>query len=234
MTVSVAHAAQGVSVGTSKTTSTTVNSTMMVIAKGRPTSPSKGNTIANTNGVDINVGNGTGNSGGGNSSGSDTDGFASSATALRRLYFKSGRSVKSKLSSACGGGGENTVATSIKSYGVTVAMGALSSASSSAVAAGVPKVSKFLLCNLLFGNLIYLYVLSLKVIIMGSSSASITETNINTSTDSASTLITNVTATDTSEAYDSLDLGKTNMLRCGEANQIKQVCILFISQTFSN
>lgn len=43
---------------------------------------------------------------------------------------------------------------------------------------------------------------------MGSSTASTTETIINTSTDSASTIITNVTHTDTSETCDSLDLGK--------------------------
>lgn len=43
-------------------------------------------------------------SGGSNSSGSDNDGFSTSgsstATALRRLYFKSGRSIKNKLNSA--------------------------------------------------------------------------------------------------------------------------------------
>ncbi|XP_020717137.1 uncharacterized protein LOC110117528 [Ceratitis capitata] len=42
---------------------------------------------------------------------------------------------------------------------------------------------------------------------MGSSSASITDGNINTSTDSASTLVTSITHTDTSETCDSLDLG---------------------------
>lgn len=43
---------------------------------------------------------------------------------------------------------------------------------------------------------------------MGTSSASNAETTINTSTESASTLATNVTGTDTSETCDSLDLGK--------------------------
>ncbi|XP_058986880.1 uncharacterized protein LOC101890830 isoform X2 [Musca domestica] len=42
---------------------------------------------------------------------------------------------------------------------------------------------------------------------MGSSTASTTDTIINTSTDSASTMVTNVTQTDTSETCDSLDLG---------------------------
>lgn len=44
---------------------------------------------------------------------------------------------------------------------------------------------------------------------MGTSTTSTSiETTINTSTESASTLVTNVTATDTSETFDSLDLGK--------------------------
>lgn len=42
---------------------------------------------------------------------------------------------------------------------------------------------------------------------MGSSTASTSDTIINTSTDSASTMITNVTHTDNSETCDSLDLG---------------------------
>lgn len=42
---------------------------------------------------------------------------------------------------------------------------------------------------------------------MGSSTTSNSEATINTSTESASTLVTNVTATDTSETCDSLDLG---------------------------
>lgn len=53
----------------------------------------------------------------------------------------------------------------------------------------------------------YVYVFCCQVVIMGSSSASITDGNINTSTDSASTLVTSVTHTDTSETCDSLDLG---------------------------
>jgi len=51
--------------------------------------------------------------------------------------------------------------------------------------------------------------LRLQLVVMGTSSASIPDTTINTSTDSACTLITNVTHTDTSETYDSLDLGKS-------------------------
>lgn len=42
---------------------------------------------------------------------------------------------------------------------------------------------------------------------MGSSTTSASEATINTSTESASTLVTNVTATDTSEIGDSLDFG---------------------------
>lgn len=47
---------------------------------------------------------------------------------------------------------------------------------------------------------------------MGSSTTSVSETTINTSTESASTLVTNVTATDTSETCDSLDLGNYTSL----------------------
>lgn len=43
--------------------------------------------------------------------------------------------------------------------------------------------------------------------VMGTSITSNAETTINTSTESASTLATNVTGTDTSETCDSLDLG---------------------------
>lgn len=48
----------------------------------------------------------------------------------------------------------------------------------------------------------------LQVVVMGSSTTS--ETTINTSTESASTLVTNITATDTETngTLDSLDLGK--------------------------
>ncbi|XP_054090945.1 uncharacterized protein Rem1_1 isoform X1 [Zeugodacus cucurbitae] len=135
-------------------------------------------------GTGINAGFG---SGGSASSGSDNDGFntssSSSATALRRLYFKSGR--KSKMNSTA-----TTSMTSIPLNAISTAAAAFHTSISGALppkaaaAAAVPKV-----------------------VIMGSSSASITDGNINTSTDSASTLVTSVTHTDTSETCDSLDLG---------------------------
>ncbi|KAJ6641462.1 GTP-binding protein GEM [Pseudolycoriella hygida] len=49
-----------------------------------------------------------------------------------------------------------------------------------------------------------------KVVVMGSSTTSNSEATINTSTESASTLVTNVTGTDASETCDSLDLGDTS------------------------
>ncbi|XP_041632798.1 platelet binding protein GspB-like [Drosophila kikkawai] len=122
-------------------------------------------------------------SGGSNSSGSDNDGFSTSgssaATALRRLYFKSGRSIKNKINAS----------TSSASPLNGLPLNPVSSAYHSSMhnvttAGGVPKL-----------------------VVMGTSSASIPDTNINTSTDSACTLITNVTHTDTSETCDSLDLG---------------------------
>nr|XP_036218874.1 putative GPI-anchored protein pfl2 isoform X1 [Bactrocera oleae]XP_036218875.1 putative GPI-anchored protein pfl2 isoform X1 [Bactrocera oleae]XP_036218876.1 putative GPI-anchored protein pfl2 isoform X1 [Bactrocera oleae] len=134
-------------------------------------------------GTGINAGFG---SGGSASSGSDNDGFntssSSSATALRRLYFKSGR--KSKMNSTA-----TTSMTSIPLNAISTAAAAFHTSISGALppkaaAAAVPKV-----------------------VIMGSSSASITDGNINTSTDSASTLVTSITHTDTSETCDSLDLG---------------------------
>lgn len=54
--------------------------------------------------------------------------------------------------------------------------------------------------------------LILQLVVMGASSASIPDTTINTSTDSACTLITNVTHTDTSETCDSLDLGASSLV----------------------
>ncbi|XP_055688182.1 uncharacterized protein LOC129792837 isoform X1 [Lutzomyia longipalpis] len=85
----------------------------------------------------------------GNSSGSETDQVT--GTALRRLYFKSGRHPRAR-------------------------------------GPAVPKV-----------------------VVMGSSTTSNSEATINTSTESASTLTTNVTATDT-ETCDSLDFGDTSGL----------------------
>ncbi|XP_034651076.1 pneumococcal serine-rich repeat protein-like [Drosophila subobscura] len=128
-------------------------------------------------------------SGGSNSSGSDNDGFSTSgsstATALRRLYFKSGRSIKNKINAST----TSSSATPLNGLPLNPVSSAyhnsVSGMHSMAVAGGgVPKL-----------------------VVMGTSSASIPDTNINTSTDSASTLITNVTHTDTSETCDSLDLG---------------------------
>lgn len=61
---------------------------------------------------------------------------------------------------------------------------------------------------------------------MGSSTTSTSEATINTSTESASTLVTNVTATDTSETYDSLDLGKLIIYSENEINHTWQVLYL--------
>ncbi|XP_017474389.1 PREDICTED: serine-rich adhesin for platelets-like, partial [Rhagoletis zephyria] len=141
--------------------------------------------------VHMNGGTGVGagfGSGGSASSSSDNDGFntssSSSATALRRFYFKSGR--KSKMNSTA-----TTSMTSIPLNAVSTAAAAFHTSISGGLpptsAAGTAAVPK--------------------VVIMGSSSASITDANINTSTDSASTLVTSITHTDTSEACDSLDLG---------------------------
>ncbi|XP_037904122.1 uncharacterized protein LOC119647289 isoform X2 [Hermetia illucens] len=138
MTAAVSHAQ------VTMTAPTTQSTTMIALTMGRPPSPGGG--------------------GGNNSSGSDTDGIVNSpsSTALRRLYFKSGRNARTRAPTA------------------TVTPAAATSA--------VPKV-----------------------VVMGSSStASTSETTINTSTESASTLITNVTATDTSETFDSLDMGETS------------------------
>uniref|UniRef100_A0A1B0CYK0 Uncharacterized protein n=1 Tax=Phlebotomus papatasi TaxID=29031 RepID=A0A1B0CYK0_PHLPP len=113
-----------VSVTHGQTTTTTTHPHPTTAAMARPTSP-------------------------GNSSGSETDQV--SGTALRRLYFKSGRHARAR-------------------------------------GPAVPKV-----------------------VVMGSSTTSNSEATINTSTESASTLMTNVTATDT-ETCDSLDLGDTSGL----------------------
>lgn len=63
---------------------------------------------------------------------------------------------------------------------------------------------------MLFIELLFYFLLleQKQVTLMGTSSASNAETTINTSTESASTLATNVTETDTSETCDSLDLGE--------------------------
>ncbi|XP_055838703.1 bromodomain-containing protein DDB_G0270170 isoform X2 [Episyrphus balteatus] len=190
MTVSVTHVTQGASVVTTRTTTATTTATtqqppsatsrssktttMMALAMGRSQSP-------------------------GNSSGSDTDGFASSsasATALRRMYFKSGRSAKTKLNSTmpCTGSSPNATA----SNGTTVVVHHNSVAASNATVSGGYSAAALSSSSVP------------KVVIMGSSTASMTDTNINTSTDSASTLVTSVAATDTSETCDSLDMGDTS------------------------
>ncbi|KAH8269475.1 hypothetical protein KR018_003870, partial [Drosophila ironensis] len=148
--------------------------------RSKPSTPTATRAAAQLNGSSI-------FSGGSNSSGSDNDGFSASgssaATALRRLYFKSGRSIKNKINAS------TTSATPLNG----LPLNPVSSAYHNSVggpmhnmttAGGVPKL-----------------------VVMGTSSASIPDTNINTSTDSACTLITNVTHTDTSETCDSLDLG---------------------------
>ncbi|XP_067630284.1 uncharacterized protein Rgk1 isoform X2 [Eurosta solidaginis] len=127
-------------------------------------------------------------SGGSASSGSDNDGFntssSSSATALRRLYFKSGRKSKtnSTVTSSITNIPLNAISTAAQAFHTSIS-GAIP-LSAGGVASPVPKL-----------------------VIMGSSSASIPDANVNTSTDSASTLVTSVTHTDTSETCDSLDLG---------------------------
>lgn len=109
------------------------------------------------------------------SSGSDTDPIvlttaAAAATALRRLYFKSGRNARPK--------------------GPTVPM---------------VRQTK---CPLKLFYYISSFPIS-QVVVMGTSTASNSEATINTSTDSASTLVTNVTSnTDTDATNDSLDLGE--------------------------
>ncbi|KRG04658.1 uncharacterized protein Dmoj_GI20491, isoform F [Drosophila mojavensis] len=146
----------------------------------KPSTPTAVRAAAQLNGM-------AGLSGGSNSSGSDNDGFSTSgsstATALRRLYFKSGRSIKNKINSS-------TSSTPLNSMPMNTVSSAYHNSVSGATAmhamgvSGVPKL-----------------------VVMGTSSASIPDTTINTSTDSACTLITNVTHTDTSETCDSLDLG---------------------------
>ncbi|KAH8321382.1 hypothetical protein KR074_003466, partial [Drosophila pseudoananassae] len=149
-------------------------------SRSKPSTPTATRAAAQLNGSGI-------FSGGSNSSGSDNDGFSTSgssaATALRRLYFKSGRSIKNKINASTSSG------TPLNG----LPLNPVSSAYHNSVggpmhnmttAGGVPKL-----------------------VVMGTSSASIPDTTINTSTDSACTLITNVTHTDTSETCDSLDLG---------------------------
>uniref|UniRef100_A0A6P4E192 Uncharacterized protein LOC108037011 n=1 Tax=Drosophila rhopaloa TaxID=1041015 RepID=A0A6P4E192_DRORH len=150
------------------------------VSRSKPSTPTATRAAAQLNGSSV-------FSGGSNSSGSDNDGFSTSgssaATALRRLYFKSGRSIKNKINAS------TTSATPMNG----LPLNPVSSAYHNSVggpmhnmttAGGVPKL-----------------------VVMGTSSASIPDTTINTSTDSACTLITNVTHTDTSETCDSLDLG---------------------------
>ncbi|XP_065366821.1 uncharacterized protein LOC135959721 [Calliphora vicina] len=137
--------------------------------------------------------NGIGDLYSGGSSSSDNDGVntssSSSATALRRLYFKSGRSTKTKANNTNKSSmsmtqiTKNAICTAAVLYHSSVE-GTLGAACNTSNSKSVPKV-----------------------VVMGSSTASTSDTIINTSTDSASTMITNVTHTDTSETCDSLDLG---------------------------
>ncbi|KAI8127043.1 hypothetical protein CVS40_2846 [Lucilia cuprina] len=135
--------------------------------------------------------NGIGDLYSGGSSSSDNDGVntssSSSATALRRLYFKSGRSTKTKANTNKSSMSmtqitKNAICTAAVLYHSSVE-GTLGVAGNTSTSKSVPKV-----------------------VVMGSSTASASDTIINTSTDSASTMITNVTHTDTSETCDSLDL----------------------------
>ncbi|XP_037808205.1 mucin-5AC-like [Lucilia sericata] len=135
--------------------------------------------------------NGIGDLYSGGSSSSDNDGVntssSSSATALRRLYFKSGRSTKTKANTNKSSMSmtqitKNAICTAAVLYHSSVE-GTLGAAGNTSNSKSVPKV-----------------------VVMGSSTASASDTIINTSTDSASTMITNVTHTDTSETCDSLDL----------------------------
>ncbi|KAH8258430.1 hypothetical protein KR038_011428, partial [Drosophila bunnanda] len=147
------------------------------VPKSKPSTPTASRAAAQLNGSSGIF------SGGSNSSGSDNDGFSTSgssaATALRRLYFKSGRSIKNKINAS------TSSATPLNGLPLNPVSSAYhSSMHNVTTAGGVPKL-----------------------VVMGTSSASIPDTNINTSTDSACTLITNVTHTDTSETCDSLDLG---------------------------
>lgn len=76
MTAAVSHAQ------VTMTAPTTQSTTMIALTMGRPPSPGGG--------------------GGNNSSGSDTDGIVNSpsSTALRRLYFKSGRNARTRAPTA--------------------------------------------------------------------------------------------------------------------------------------
>lgn len=160
----------------------TTNSAESTFSKPPTIAQSKANALnAHVNGIN-DVDNGENGS-----SGSDNDGVSnsssSSATALRRLHFKSGgRNSKNILTSNTANtshAARKTAATNANLHHVTKEEKQNCASSSS-----VPKV-----------------------IVMGSSSGSIVDANINTSTDSASTMITNITHTDTSETVDSLDFG---------------------------
>ncbi|XP_075165339.1 rad, Gem/Kir family member 1 isoform X2 [Haematobia irritans] len=138
--------------------------------------------------------NGIGDIYSGGSSSSDNDGVnnsnSSSATALRRLYFKTGRNSKTKTNAKSSMSMTKMTKSPVCNTAIlyhasvegttTQSSGGKSTANSK----NVPKV-----------------------VVMGSSTASTTDAIINTSTDSASTMVTNVTHTDTSETCDSLDLG---------------------------
>lgn len=126
-----------------------------------------------------------------NSCGSDSDitmntttsMSSTSATAMRRLYFKTAKLNKTTPNSI------TTLHQQQPQY--------------------VPKVITHTYKMELFAfefHSHFTYVLIFKVMVMGTSVASTAETTINTSTESASTLATNVTGTDTSTC-DSLDLG---------------------------
>ncbi|XP_059226242.1 dual specificity protein kinase splA isoform X2 [Stomoxys calcitrans] len=128
----------------------------------------------------------------GGSSSSDNDGVnnstSSSATALRRLYFKTGRNTKTKTNAKSSMSMTKLAKTPVCNtailYNASVEGAPHSGGKNAANSKSVPKV-----------------------VVMGSSTASTTDAIINTSTDSASTMVTNVTHTDTSETCDSLDLG---------------------------
>ncbi|XP_073848796.1 rad, Gem/Kir family member 1 isoform X1 [Musca autumnalis] len=132
----------------------------------------------------------------GGSSSSDNDGgnnsTSSSATALRRFYFKSGRSSKTKANA------KSSATTSNKLTNNSAAPVSNTALLYHASVEGTVSHHSKTMSNSKTVP---------KVVVMGSSTASMADAIINTSTDSASTMVTNVTQTDTSETCDSLDLG---------------------------
>ncbi|XP_061401287.1 mucin-2-like [Musca vetustissima] len=139
--------------------------------------------------------NGTGELYSGGSSSSDNDGVynstSSSATALRRFYFKSGRSSKAKTSAKSSATTSNKLTNNSAVSNTTLLYHASMEGTPVTHSSQTTSNSKTVP----------------KVVVMGSSTASMSDAIINTSTDSASTMVTNVTQTDTSETCDSLDLG---------------------------